>query len=198
MQEALLEYGMLGMFLVVMLEYACFPLPSEVVLPLTGALAAQGGMQLWLALILSVTAGLCGSGICYAIGWFGGYPLVNKLCGRFPSMQKGVHASSQKFSKYSSLFVCVGRVIPLCRTYLSFVAGIARQNPAKFFGFSALGILMWNTLLLTLGYLLGDNWEMVMEYYKEYSVIVWVAVGIAAAALAARYLIKRKKEKQEK
>ena len=86
--EFITQYGLIAMFLLIALEYACLPLPSEVVLPLSGALAVTSGKPLMLVIVISVVAGLLGSMICYSIGYSGGNLVLDKLMHRYPSTKK--------------------------------------------------------------------------------------------------------------
>ncbi len=165
------KYGLLAMFIMILLEYACFPVSSEIVLPFSGAVASMNHISFFVIIPVSVVAGLIGTSICYLIGLFGGAPLIEKIKRKFPKTQKGLDNSYAKFEKYGSTAVCVGRVIPICRTYIAFIAGAVKQNYLVFFVSSAIGITTWNIILIGLGYLLRDNWEMVGEYYGRYKVI---------------------------
>lgn len=174
------QYGLLAIFIVIALEYACFPLPSEVVLPLSGALAAQGGMSFYAIYVVSTLAGLLGSMVCYCLGRWGGAPLLEKFMVKFPKSRPGLEASQRQFSRYAHWAVCLGRVIPLCRTYISFVAGASKQNMVTFLLFSLLGIACWNGILVGGGYILGENWHVVSDYYERFKGIILLIVPIAA------------------
>ena len=194
--EIIQQYGLWAVFLVIMLEYACFPLPSELVLPLSGAIAAQGEFSFFTVLAVSVTAGLCGSMICYFIGHFGGAPLLKKFIKRFPKTRKGIDTSQHWFAKYSVLSVCLCRIIPLCRTYISLVAGIARQNKGTFLAASAGGILVWNTILVGFGFYFSKNWQVVVGYYEKYKMIVIILAAVAVVGYVGYRLIKHRRAKQ--
>lgn len=162
------RYGIFAMILIIFLEYACFPVSSEIILPFSGAIARAEDISFFLLLPLSVLAGLFGTGLCYLVGRLGGDALLTGLTKRFPKSEKAITASKNKFSKYGAGAVCIGRVIPLCRTYIAFVAGAAGQSPSVYFPYSLLGITVWNSALLSLGYFLQDNWGAVSGYYAQY------------------------------
>lgn len=175
------RYGIFAMILIIFLEYACFPISSELVLPFTGAVARAENISFFLLLPLSVLAGLLGTGLCYLAGRLGGEAVLTKITNRFPKTQKALDASRAKFTKYGAGAVCIGRVIPLCRTYIAFVAGAVGQSPSVYFPYSFLGITIWNSALLSFGYFLRDNWGAVSGYYARYKQYLLPAlIGIVA------------------
>ena len=192
--DAVRDYGLIGVFVLILLEYACFPLPSEIVLPFSGAVASQSGWTYWEILLLSTIAGVLGALACYIIGYFGGYPLVEKIGRRFPKMQKGLDASRKKYVQYASFASGVGRVIPLCRTYISFIEGISRQNIWSYLLSTAIGVAVWNSVLLALGFLLAENWELATEYYEQYKMILIPIVLVVVAVLVIRFILRRRKK----
>ena len=192
--DAVRDYGLIGVFVLILLEYACFPLPSEIVLPFSGAVASQSGWTYWEILLLSTIAGVLGALACYIIGYFGGYPQVEKIGRRFPKMQKGLDASRKKYVQYASFASGVGRVIPLCRTYISFIAGISRQNIWSYLLSTAVGVAVWNSVLLALGFLLAENWELATEYYEQYKMILIPIVLVVVAVLVIRFILRRRKK----
>lgn len=192
--DAVRDYGLIGVFVLILLEYACFPLPSEIVLPFSGAVASQSGWTYWEILLLSTIAGVLGALACYIIGYFGGYPLVEKIGRRFPKMQKGLDASRKKYVQYASFASGVGRVIPLCRTYISFIAGISRQNIWSYLLSTAIGVAVWNSVLLALGFLLAENWELATEYYEQYKMILIPIALVVVAVLVIRFILRRRKK----
>jgi len=172
------------MILIIFLEYACFPISSELVLPFSGAVARAENVSFFLLLPLSVLAGLLGTGLCYLAGHIGGEAILTKLIKRFPKTEKAINASRAKFTKYGAGAVCIGRVIPLCRTYIAFVAGAVGQSPSVYFPYSLLGITIWNSALLSFGYFLQDNWGAVSGYYARYKqYFIPVLMGIVIVLL---------------
>jgi len=183
------EIGYIGVITIVGLEYACFPMPSEIVLPFVGFLAASGRMSYIGVLIASTIAGILGSLVCYYIGYFGGKPVLDKIGDKMPSSRKSIFAAKDTFDKYDKISVMIARVLPLARTYISIPAGIARMNVVKFIFFSSIGIIIWNTVLISLGYYLGSNWMMVEQLMEKYTIFI----GILVLVLTAIYFIKKRK-----
>ncbi len=186
------RYGIFAMILIIFLEYACFPISSELVLPFSGAVARAENVSFFLLLPLSVIAGLLGTGLCYLVGRLGGDAILTKLVTRFPKSQKAIDSSRAKFTKYGAGAVCIGRVIPLCRTYIAFVAGAVGQSPSVYFPYSFLGITIWNSALLSFGYFLQDNWGAVSGYYAQYKqFLLPIVVGVIGVVV---FIKKMKKD----
>ncbi len=188
------EYGILAMFIIILLEYACFPVSSEIVLPLSGAVASINHTNFFVILPLSVLAGLIGTGICYAFGWFGGGALLSAITHKFPKTKKGIDSAYHKFNSHGAATVCIGRVIPLIRTYIALVAGAAKLNPITYFSASALGITIWNTLLIGLGYVLRSNYQKVGDYYVRYKHNLIPVAVIFCAIIIINILLKKRKK----
>ncbi len=193
------EYGLTAMFIIILLEYACFPVSSEIVLPLSGAVASITHINFFVILPVSIIAGLIGTGICYTIGWFGGGAIIKALTHKFPKAKKGIAAAEEKFIQHGASAVCICRVIPLIRTYIALIAGASKLNPITYFSASALGISIWNTLLIGLGYVLRENYKTVALYYERYKhnlIPIAVICGIAILVNIIYHRIKKSKTKQ--
>ncbi len=187
--ETLTRYGLWGIFIVVGLEYTSLPLPSEVILPLSGLAAAAGDLPLPLAVAVSVLAGLAGSTVCYLIGAFGGRPLLEKLLGRFPRAMRTLDTTDAWLAKMGGLSVMLARVIPMFRTWVSFAAGLSRQPFGAFLLYSTMGIIVWNTALILSGYYLYASG--VATYVLEY---LWLLpIAVSAITLGVIFLRRRKR-----
>lgn len=188
------EYGLVAMFLIILLEYACFPVSSEIVLPFSGAVASLQGIPFLIILPVSVAAGLIGTSLCYSIGKYGGIHILNGIARKFPKAKKGIDSSYEKFDRFGTMAVCFLRVIPLCRTYIAFIAGAVKQKYLSFLLSSLIGITVWNTLLIGIGYFLRENWKLAGTYYEEYKLILF---PIILLVLLIVWLHIRKKKKKE-
>jgi len=195
LSDLIYDYGLMAMFLVIMLEYACFPVSSEIVLPLSGAVASINNTHYFVILPLSVLAGLIGTGICYTLGWFGGGAIINGIKKKFPKSDKSLNASYDRFHENGASAVCIGRVIPLVRTYIALIAGAAKLKPSVYFPASFLGITVWNTLLIGLGYSLRENYGKVAEYYSRYKHNLIPIFILASSFLIINRLYKWRKKK---
>ncbi len=190
---ALEQYGLVGIFAVVALEYACFPLPSEAVLPLSGMAAAAAGLPLPLVVFVTVLAGLVGSTVCYLLGALGGRPLMEKLLKRFPRALSTLDRTSDWQRSMGGLSVMLARVIPVFRTWISFAAGLGGQPLGAFLLYSSMGIIVWNTLLLLSGYYLFMAG--LMAQVQQY---LWlVPIAVTGTTVAVTFIKRRKRAKGE-
>jgi membrane protein DedA with SNARE-associated domain len=167
MQHFLITYGYLAIFLLTILESACFPIPSEVTLALGGALssasfAASSGdkpLNLVVVIVVAILGSLVGSFVAYVVGRTGGRAAVDRW-GKYVLLS---HADLDKseawFEKRGNITIMVGRVIPLVRSVISLPAGIAEMEPIRFGIFSAIGISVWVTALTVLGYQFSGQYE---------------------------------------
>ena len=187
------KYGLFGLCLMILLEYACFPISSEIVLPFCGAFAKSYDISFFYLIPGSVLSGLLGTSLCYAIGRVGGPRVLTFIKKRFPKTQKGITVSEKKMERYGAFAVCFGRLIPLCRTYIAFIAGSVRQPFGQYLAYSFFGITVWNCVLISLGYLLKSNWNEVQRYYGEYKqILVTTAVIILFLLFLRKLFYKRK------
>ena len=187
------KYGLFGLCLMILLEYACFPISSEIVLPFCGAFAKSYDISFFYLIPGSVLAGLLGTSLCYAIGRIGGPRVLTFLKTRFPKTEKGITASEKKMEQYGAFAVCFGRLIPLCRTYIAFIAGSVKQPFRQYLAYSFFGITLWNCVLISLGYLLKSNWNEVQRYYVEYKQVLVATAVIIVFLLILRKLFAKSK-----
>lgn len=171
------HYGLLSVFIVVMLEYANFPLPSELVLPFVGLMIANGDINFTLALIVSVIGGIIGCITNYLIGLYFGKPVLKYMISKYPKTKKSINSSMWWMNKYGKLSVMLARVVPLARTVISIPAGMNKMNISVFVFYSSIGISIWNFILIYLGYVLGDNLSKIGYLIENYSLILLI-VGV--------------------
>lgn len=188
------EHGIWAMFLIILIEYACFPISSEIVLPFSGAVASIQNINYFVIVLLSILAGIIGTTFCFFIGRIGGTALLDKITKKFPKSEKGLRASQEKFIKYGGFAVCFGRLIPICRTYIAFIAGASGLNPTVYVLSSLVGISIWNSILIGLGYIMRENWSLVLGYYSKYKDIITPLLALFLLFLISHIRGKRLKE----
>lgn len=190
LQHMVESLGYAGVFTAAGLEYACFPISSELLLPFLGYTAARGEMRLWLTIIVCTLAGTLGSFFCYMLGRVGGNFLEHTLCKRFHTLQLGMEKARNVFKRYGKESVFFARMFPIARTYISFPAGMASMDIPLFLLYTALGAFIWNTVLISGGYFLGSHWEEVKLIFEGCK---WFLVIALAGAL---FLLWQKKKRK--
>lgn len=183
--------GYFGVFFLMVLESMIFPIPSELVMPFAGFLAAQGELNLALVCVFATLGSIVGSGISYLAGMYGGNALVLKYGKYFLLDEKDLMKTESWFSKKGEKTIFIGRLIPVVRHLISIPAGIGKMNFKKFCIYTISGALIWNSFLAYLGYILGQNWDKVRHYTEPIS----IAVAVLLAAGAGYYIYHFVKDK---
>lgn len=187
------SFGYLGLGIGMLLESACIPIPSEIVLPMGGLMAANSKVTLLGANIAVGVGSLIGSVMTYAVGYYKGRSFILKYGKYILFNESHFYHTEKAFNKYGSLAVFIGRLLPVVRTFISLPAGITRMNFKRFIFYSIAGILPWNFILIFLGYVFGNQYDKVIRpiFHKfEYSII---ALLIGSTLLFIwKYLIKKR------
>jgi membrane protein DedA with SNARE-associated domain len=179
------NYGLWAIFVTMVLECAFIPIPSEVVVPLGGVLAAQGHVALWQVVIVATLANLVGSLIIYALGRYGGRDLILRY-GRYVRLtSRHVESADRWFERWGSGAVFVTRILPGVRSIISLPAGISRMPVLRFALFTTLGSIPWNLGLAYLGYLFGANWDQLQGYFHRYDRVLYALIACAVLAVIA-------------
>ena len=203
MQQFIASYGYLAIFVLMLAESACIPVPSELIMTFGGALAAGAvpGTHLNLiGVILAGTAGnVAGSYIAWAVGRYGGQPALNRLTQgkwgrRLRLREHDVDRAVAWFDRYGNKAVLIGRLLPVVRTFISLPAGIAGMPPLRFGIYTTLGCLPWTAALAVAGYAVGANWESIANAFHGPSYIIAGIVLVAIVVAAWRYARRRRAE----
>ena len=190
--------GYIGVFLLMAVESCGIPMPSEVIMPFSGFLVADGKMLFWIVVAAGTLGNLVGSLVAYWIGYKGGRPLIEKY-GRYILISKhDLDMADRWFKKYGDWTVYFGRLLPIIRTYISFPAGIAKMDVKRFAIFTTLGALPWTALFAWLGVMMGDNWELIREKLHKFDLAIGIAIIILIALYIWRHVRNSKKEKTVK
>lgn len=173
--------GYAGVVFLMAIESAGIPAPSEVIMPFSGFLVGQGKFNLLLVALAGTLGNLIGSLVAYAIGYWGGRPLIERY-GRYILLRHHeLDLADRFFAKYGKLAVFVGRLLPVVRTYISFPAGIAKMDIKQFSLYTVLGAFPWSIGLAYIGLRLGAHWETIKHYARGLDVAVVVAIVILVA-----------------
>jgi membrane protein DedA with SNARE-associated domain len=180
--QEITRYGYVAVFLLMVLESACVPIPSEVTMLFGGALASAAfsgaGRELDFVTVALVGAfgNLLGSWLAYWVGRVGGRPLIDRW-GRYLLLRPHeVDRAHDWFERYGQATVFFGRLLPVIRTFISLPAGVVRMDLKRFTFYTVLGCLPWCLLLTWLGYKLGERWDEVERFIRPFSWAIVVAV----------------------
>jgi membrane protein DedA with SNARE-associated domain len=187
-----------GAGLAIALENLFPPLPSEVILPLTGFAAGQGVISLFSALFWTTLGSVVGAFALYRIGALFGRDRMYALWERLPLVKvSDLMKTEQWFVKHGKKAVFFGRMIPIFRSLISIPAGVERMPLPTFVLLTALGSFLWNSVLVMAGYLLGDQWDLVESYVGVLSKAVLVLVVAALAGAVVRRVRARRADRQQ-
>ncbi len=183
LKEMVNSFGYLGIFIATSLEYGCFPVSSEVLLPFIGYFVYGGEMGLLGAILVSTAGGIVGSLICYCFGRFGRSFIEKTICTKYKSVGKGLDNAKKVFDKYGSQSVLIARVFPIARTYISIPAGLIGMNLTVFIIYTAIGSFIWNTMLISAGYFLGEYWQTAGTFISEGNLIFYILTAAVSVVL---------------
>lgn len=173
--------GYPGVFILMTLESALIPIPSEVTMPFSGFLVTQGQFNFWLVVLAGTLGNLIGSLLAYALGFWGQEVVVRKTIRRWGKYllvtEDELDRAEAWFRKYGDPIVFFSRIMPVIRTFISLPAGIARMNLTKFNIYTVLGSALWSAFLTYIGVALGKNWHSIGGYFRKFDVLL-IALGI--------------------
>ncbi|MFJ4321427.1 DedA family protein [Streptomyces lavendulae] len=177
-----------GAGLAIALENLFPPLPSEVILPLTGFAAGQGVLSLVSALFWTTSGSVAGALALYRIGMLFGRERMHAIWARLPLVKASdLRRTEEWFARHGTKAVFLGRMVPIFRSLISVPAGVERMPMPVFLMLTAWGSLIWNSVLVLAGYWLGDQWDVVETYVGVLSKAVLVmAVAAVGAYLGVR------------
>ncbi len=172
------ESGYFGITVLMALESACIPIPSEVIMPFSGYLVFEGRFIFWQVVLWGGIGNLIGSWIAYFIGYYGGRPLIEKYgCYLFISPHD-LSRADKWFERYGQKAAFLSRLLPVVRTFISLPAGISRMEFKRFSLYTLVGSLMWSFFLTYAGMILGRNWQKLEYYFHDFQ---WLIGGALLA-----------------
>lgn len=155
--ELFQKYGLAVLFVIFFLEYMNLPgFPAGVIMPAAGVLVSQSRLSLLAAVFISVVAGVLGSMVIYGLCFVGGSPLAQRFLLKHEKMRDFTNRCQGYIEKHGGWGLALCRLIPVLRTIVSIPAGLLRVSPRLFLSWSALGILGWNTALISFGYFFSN------------------------------------------
>ena|SRR5437588_7854686 len=183
--------GLAGIFLLMVPESACIPIPSEATMIFAGVNVSHGHYPLWAAVAVGVVANVVGSWIAYAVGYYGRIELVEKHGGKIHVKRTDIERAERWFERWGGFAVFFSRMLPIVRTFISLPAGAARMPFKRFTLFTFLGCVPWVFMLAFVGKQVGDNWHSWRHSleYADYVILAAIVAGIA-------YLLVRRRRRR--
>jgi membrane protein DedA with SNARE-associated domain len=176
-----LGYG--GVVLLMAIESACIPLPSEIIMPFAGYLVYKGQFNLWAVGVAGALGCVVGSWVAYCVGLYGGRPLIEKY-GRYVLLSRqDLDLADRWFARYGEVIVFASRLLPVIRTFIAFPAGVARMNLTRFTLYTFLGSLPWCIGLAYVGQILGEQWdknETLKTWFHRFDFLIGAVILLAA------------------
>jgi membrane protein DedA with SNARE-associated domain len=174
------ELGLTGVFLLMLGESACLPIPSEATMLFAGFNVAEGQYTLFMATFVGVAANVVGSWIAYAVGYFGRVDLIEKHGRKVLIKQHHLKTADRWFERHGDATVFFSRMLPIVRTFISLPAGVAKMPFWRFTVLTTLGCIPWVFALVFIGKQAGDRWEDWKDslHYIDYAVAVGI-IGLA-------------------
>jgi membrane protein DedA with SNARE-associated domain len=174
-------FGYLGIFIMTFIESTFIPIPAEITLIPAGYLVSKGEMNFYIVWLVSVAGTLCGSLLNYYIAASVGRQILLKYGKYFFIDEKKLTKIESFFVNHGAISTFTGRLLPGLKHFISFPAGLAKMDLRIFCIYTTLGGLIWCFILLTLGYLIGHNEDLIAEYLKDINYIIIASVIVMVA-----------------
>jgi membrane protein DedA with SNARE-associated domain len=192
--------GYSGIVLLMALEAACIPLPSEIIMPFSGYLVSTGQMNLWVVAFAGAVGCVLGSLVAYWVGMKGGRPLIERY-GRYVLVSRhDLDMADRWFEKRGEIIVFVSRMLPAIRTFIAFPAGVARMNLKRFVIYTFAGSFPWCLGLAYVGQKLGEKWnkdDTLKTWFHRFDFLIGIAAVILIAWWIWRHVGHLRKENAE-
>jgi membrane protein DedA with SNARE-associated domain len=172
-------FGYTGIFLTMAIESACIPLPSEIIMPFSGYLVTTGQFTMLGVTLAGAIGNVAGSLVAYYAGVWGGRPFFERYGPYMLVSVRDIEMADRWFAKYGEAAVFFGRMLPIVRTFISLPAGIAGVNIYRFILFTFLGALPWCYLLAYVGVKMGEHWEQLRDYFRQFDIVIGVGLALA-------------------
>ena len=172
--------GYTGIVLLMAIESACIPLPSEIIMPFAGFLVFKGILNLNAVAVAGALGCVLGSIPAYYLGALGGRPMVVRYGHWVFISSSTLTRTEQWFTRYGELTIFIGRLLPLIRTFIAFPAGVAHMNKTRFVLYTFAGSWIWCWLLAYAGMKFGSHWQDLKIYFHQFHLLL---IGIALLLL---------------
>jgi membrane protein DedA with SNARE-associated domain len=192
MEDWVVDYGYLAIFLLMLAESACIPFPSEVTMLVGGWYAATGELNFFWVGACGVLGNLVGSWAAYWVGRTTGRGLLDRYGKYILIRSHDIDRAEVWWEKYGEAATFFSRLLPVIRTFISLPAGIARMAIGKFSVYTFLGVIPWTFALAWLGVVVEDNWEAVLDYFDVPTLIILALLVIGAGV----WYLRRRRQRE--
>ena len=183
--------GLPGIVLLMAIESACIPLPSEVIMPFAGYLVFRGEHGLWAVALAGAIGCVVGSVPAYYLGMYGGRPLIERY-GRYILMSpRDLDLADRWFARHGEATVFFARLLPVVRTFIAFPAGVARMEMRRFLVYTFTGSLPWCLGLAYVGMVLGEQWPVLRNYFHKFDLLIGAVLLAGLAWYVRRHIRNR-------
>ncbi len=175
--------GYAGIVLLMAIESACIPLPSEIIMPFSGYLVYTGQLNLWIVSIAGAFGCVLGSLVAYWVGMYGGRPMIERYGRYLLISHHDIDLADRWFERFGEVIVFASRLLPVIRTFIAFPAGVARMNLKKFVIYTFAGSLPWCLGLAYVGQKLGEQWDTnptLKTLFRRFDFVIGIAIVAAA------------------
>ena len=170
--------GYFGVTMLMAVESACIPLPSEVIMPFSGYLVHTGQFNLWLLAFMGALGCNLGSLVAYEIGYHGGRPLVERFGSYIFLNQHDLDLTDRFFARFGDVTVLISRMLPVVRTFIALPAGIGRMPRLRFHLYTFIGSFPWCLGLAYLGMKAGQHWDYLGKYFHQFDKVIGAIIVI--------------------
>jgi len=170
--------GYMGIVLLMAIESACIPLPSEIIMPFSGYLVFRGDFGLFWVGLAGAFGCVVGSVPAYYLGLYGGRPLVERYGKYVLVSHRDLDLADRWFNRYGDWAIFFSRLLPVVRTFISFPAGVAKMNFPRFVAYTFLGSFPWCLGLAYIGMKLGQNWDTLGVYFHRFDMVIGVLIAL--------------------
>lgn len=192
-------YGYVGVFFMMALENLFPPIPSEVILLFGGFMTTYTNLQVIGVVITATTGSVIGAIILYGIGLLFSVDRLEIVVDRWSAVlrltKEDLRKANDWFEKYGYWAVLIGRMVPIVRSLISIPAGMSKMTFSLFLMFTMIGTIIWNTVLVFLGVVLGASWQDILYLLEVYSFIVYILI-VVGVVLALLLFIQRRNNKE--
>lgn len=164
--------GYMGIVLLMAIESACIPLPSEVIMPFSGFLVSSGTLSLWLVALAGAAGSVIGSLVAYAVGTWGGRPFVERYGKYLLITHHDLDLADRWFTRHGDITILIGRMLPVVRTFIAFPAGVAGMSLWRFNIYTFVGSFIWCWSLAWIGFKLGEHWHQIGGWFHRLDALI--------------------------